>query len=81
MLCAGRGLNCGKTGIGCWHHDSAPAHASFLSRSYLAKHQTSGVPHPPYFPDLTLADFFLFLKLKTTLKGRRFQTVEGIQQM
>jgi hypothetical protein len=26
--------------------------------SYLAKHQTSVVPHPPYFPDLAPADFF-----------------------
>jgi len=62
------------------HHDNAPAHASLLIRSYLAKHQTSVVPHPPYSPDLTPADFFLFPKLKTTLKGRRFQTIEEIQE-
>ena len=40
------------------HHDNAPAHASLLIRSYLAKHQTSVVPHPPYSPDLAPADFF-----------------------
>ena len=62
------------------HHDNAPAHASLLIRSYLAKHQTSVVPHPPYSPDLATADFFLFPKLKTTLKGRRFQTIEEIQE-
>jgi len=33
------------------HHDNAPAHASLLIRSYLAKHQTSVVPHPPCSPD------------------------------
>ena len=33
---------------------------------------------PPYSTDLAPADFFLFPKLKTTLKGRRFQTVEEI---
>jgi len=55
------------------HHDNAPAHASLLIRSYRAKHKTSVVPHPPYSPD-----FFLFPKLKTTLKGRRFQTTEEI---
>jgi transposase len=38
------------------------------------------VPHPPYSPDLAPADFFLFPKLKTTLKGRRFQTIEEIQE-
>ena len=54
-------------------HDNAPAHASLLICSYLAKHQTSIVPHPPCSPDLAPADFFLFPKLKTTLKGRRFQ--------
>ena len=57
------------------HHDNAPAHASLLICSYLAKHQTSVVPHPPYSPDLIPADFFLFPKLKTTLKGCHFQTI------
>ena len=62
------------------HHDNAPAHASLLIRSYLAKHQKSVVPHPPYSPDLAPAEFFLFPKLKTTLKGRRFQTIEEINE-
>ena len=65
---------------GMLHHDDAPAHASLLILSYLAKHQPSVVPHPPYTPDLTPADFFLFPKLKTTLKGRRFQTIAEIQE-
>jgi hypothetical protein len=38
------------------------------------------VPHPPYSLDLAPADFFLFPKLKTTLKGHRFQTIEEIQE-
>jgi transposase len=38
------------------------------------------VPHPPYSSDLVPADFFLFPKLKTTLKRRRFQTIEEIQE-
>ena len=62
------------------HHDNAPAHASLLIRSYLAKHQTSVVPHPPYSSDLAPADFFLFPKLKTTFKGRRFPTTGEIQE-
>jgi len=62
------------------HHDKAPAHTSFLIRSYLAKYQTSVVPHPPCSPDLAPADYFLFPKIKTTLKGRRFQTIEEIQE-
>jgi len=54
------------------HHDNPPADTSLLICSYLAKHQTSVVSHPPYSPDLAPADFFLFPKLKTTLKGRCF---------
>ena len=60
------------------HHDNAPAHTSLLIRSYLAKYQTSVVPHPPDSPDLAPGDFLLFPKIKTTLKGRRFQTIEEI---
>jgi len=44
------------------------------------KHQPSVVPHPPYSPDLAPTDVFLFPKLKTTLKGRRFQITEEIQK-
>ena len=62
------------------HRDNELAQASLLIRSYLAKHQTSVVPHPPYSPDLAPADFFLFPKLKITLKGSRFQTTEEIQE-
>ena len=40
------------------HHDSAPSHASLLIRSYLVKHQTSVVPHPPYSPDFSPSRIF-----------------------
>jgi len=49
---------------GMLHHDNAPAHASLLIRSYLAKHQTSVVTHPPYSPDLAPADFSCFPNIK-----------------
>jgi len=62
------------------HHDNALAHASFLIRSHLAKHQTSVVPHPPYSLDLAPEDFFPFPKLKTTLKRHNFQAIEEIQE-
>jgi len=58
------------------HHDNAPAHASLLIREFLAKNETTVVPQPPYSPDLAPADFFLFPKLKSTLKGRRFESTE-----
>jgi len=58
------------------HHDNVRAHVSLLIHSYLAKYQTSVVLHSSYSPDLAPEDFFLFSKLKTTLKGHRFQTTE-----
>jgi hypothetical protein len=37
------------------------------------------IPHPPYSPDLTPCEFFLFLKPKLKLKWRRFDTTKEIQ--
>ena len=62
------------------HHDNAPPHASLLILEFLANQETIVVPQPPYSPDLPPADFFLFPKLKSTLKGRQFQTVEEIKK-
>ena len=62
------------------HHNNAPSHASLLIREFLAKQDTFVVPQPPYSPDLTPADFFVFPKLKSTIKGRRFQTIEKIKE-
>jgi transposase len=45
----------------------------------LAKHATTVLPQPPYSPDLAPADIFLFSKLKSTLKGRRFESIEAIK--
>jgi hypothetical protein len=37
------------------------------------------IPHSLYSHDLTPCDFFLFPKMKLKLKGRRFDTIEEIQ--
>jgi transposase len=62
------------------HHDNAPAHSLFLVHNFLAKNETTVVPQPPYSPDLAPADFFLFPKLNSTLKGRCFNTYDEIQK-
>ena len=36
--------------------------------------------HPPYSPDLTPSDFFLFLWVKKVLKGKCFADVEEVKQ-
>jgi len=48
--------------------------------NFLAKNEMTVVPQPPYSPDLAAADFFLFPKLKSTLKGRCFDTFDEIQK-
>ena len=87
VVAYGREIFCLKGYLYTWtnktwmlHHDNAPPHASLLIREFLAKQETTVVPQPPYSPDLAPADFFLFPKLKSTLKGRRFQTVEEIKE-
>jgi len=38
------------------------------------------VPQPPYSPDLSPCDFFLFPRLKNHLKERHFGTLNNIQK-
>lgn len=60
-------------------HDNAPAHSSAVVAQLLAKRQVAVLPHPPYSPDMAPADYFLFPKIKTKLKGKRFADVETIK--
>ena len=57
-----------------------PAHASHGSCRFLAKHQITQVTQPPYSPDLAPCNFWLFPKLKSPLKGKRFQIVDEVQE-
>lgn len=61
------------------HHDNAPCHTSLLVREFLAKKNLPVCPHPPYSPDLAPCDFWLFPKIKTVLKGKRFDTIPDIE--
>lgn len=62
------------------HHDNAPAHTAAIIQDYLAKHHIRTVPQPPYSPDLAPCDFYMFPRLKMTLKGHRFDDIECIQR-
>ncbi|KAG5315469.1 GVQW3 protein, partial [Acromyrmex insinuator] len=48
--------------------------------NYLVRSNTPVVPQPPYSPDLTPCDFFLFPLLKRELKGKHWESVENIQK-
>ncbi|GFW70968.1 truncated putative DD34D transposase [Trichonephila clavipes] len=62
------------------HYDGAPEHTRNLVQQFLTKHGTIQVAHPPYSPDMSPSDFFLFSKINNTLKGHRFQDIETIKQ-
>ena len=44
------------------------------------KHQVTQVTRPPYSLDLVPCDFWLSPKLKSLLKGKKFQTIDEIQE-
>ena len=55
-----------------FHQDNAPVHNSILVTDYLTKMGIKTVPQPPYRPDLSPCDFWLFPKLR----GWRYETIE-----
>jgi len=48
-------------------------------KKFLVNRNIAVLHHPPYLSDLAPANYFLFPKLKLSLKGWHFQTVEEIQ--
>ena len=59
---------------------STPAHTTLSVHQFLTQNSMTLVPHPPYSPNLTLGDFFLFPQMKKFLKGKRFADVEEMKQ-
>lgn len=58
------------------HHDNAPAHSAILTTEFLFEKGVRTVSHPPYSPDLSPADFFLFGIVKEKLRGREFSSAQ-----
>ena len=59
-------------------HDNAPAHKSTTVQEYLKESGLDVLDHPPYSPDLSPCDFWLFPKLQEMLAGHRFESHCGI---
>jgi len=59
---------------------AASADSALFLHEFLTKHDTTVFPQPPYSPGLAPADLFLLPKWKSSLKGRRFQTVEELEK-
>ncbi|GBL74912.1 hypothetical protein AVEN_243742-1 [Araneus ventricosus] len=54
-------------------------HTATLVKLFLAQHGVTELSHPPYSPDLSPLDFFLFPKLNVELKGQIFTDIPHIQ--
>ena len=59
-------------------HDNATAHKSATVHEYLKKSGLDVLDYPPYSPDLSPCDFWLFPRLKEMLAGHRFESHCGI---
>ena len=61
-------------------HNNAPAHKAGSFRKFLTPKKCYNPLSPPYTPDLSPPDYFLFPKLKTKLQGLHFADVAEIQE-
>jgi hypothetical protein len=53
-------------------YDSVPVQNQFFVKVLSAKNNVTILEPPPYSPDLAVADFYLFPRLKSALKGQCF---------
>jgi len=63
------------------HHDDTPCHTAISVNKFLTKKHIPVVPQPPYSPDLSPRDFFLYPILKFHLTGCHFGIVDNIQKV
>ena len=61
------------------NHDNAPCHTSLLVWQFLSNKNIKVCPQPPYSLDLAPCDFWLFPKVKMTMKGKRFEPTQDIE--
>jgi len=67
-----------KTSSWLLHHDNGSAPNALEIREFLANN-IAVLEQPPYSPDLSPWNFFLFPKLKKVIKETRFQDSEAIK--
>ena len=57
-------------------HDNASSNKCEVVKSFLASEKVKVLNHPPYSPDLSPCDFFLFPRLKKMLSGNKYIRLE-----
>ena len=58
------------------HRDKTSTHSAATPVDFLNESEVQLLPYPPYSPDLSPCDFFLFPEVKKQLKGTLFESVE-----
>ena len=61
-------------------HNNVPPHKAARIWQFLTPKNVTTIYHPPYSPDLSPPDYFLFPKLKIKLKGLHFADVAETQE-
>jgi hypothetical protein len=52
------------------HVDHAPVHNSRMTRNFVEHHPLKRLLHPPYSPEISPSDFYLFGKVKGAASGQ-----------
>ncbi len=60
-------------------HDNASSHTAVPTLALIGSSGIQMIAHPPYSPDLTPCDFFLFPRMKAELRGQRFRGRDEVQ--
>ena len=53
-------------------HDNASSHKCEVVKSFLASEKVKVLNHPPYSPNMSSCDFFLFPRFKKMLSGNKY---------
>ena len=62
------------------HHDNTPSQTCSKVTDYLTQNGVATIPQLPCSPDLAPADFFLFPKMKSSLKGHHHGTPSAVKE-
>lgn len=62
------------------HMDNAPTHNAGYTLTLLHMLGWTRIPHPPYSPDLTPCDFWLFSRVKKEIQGVHFGSTAVLKE-
>lgn len=58
--------------------DNARSHTAYLTKKKLQELQINVLEHPPYSPDLSPSDFYLFSPMKLAVHGKKYDNASDI---